>query len=162
MAPWNLSTRTITLKNDKILVNSEFELVFFHYSGFDSGANQTVFDYYVPDKSNPIYKLRDEYISEMNSFGQSDYGKYQWTYDTYFDGSKIDKKVRIKYRDTKYYDTIDVNPFSLSNEHLKDMLGITQQYKVDNAGIFRRIVRHIIPFKLRKKLKDFKSGEKNI
>src|SRR5574344_427865 len=154
MAPWNLSTRTITLKKDKILVNSEFELVFFHYSGFDSGANQTVFDYYVPDKSNPIYKLRDEYISEMNSFGQSDYGQYQWTYDTYFDGTKIDKKVRIKYRDTKYYDAIDVNPFSLSNDHLKDMLGITPQYKVDNAGLFRRIVRRIIPLKVRKKLKN--------
>ncbi len=152
MAPWNLSTRKLSMKNDKILVNDKYELVFFHYSGFDSGANETVFNYYIKDKQNCIYKLRDEYISEMNSNGQEQYGRYKWSYNNYFNGELIDKNVRIKYRDTKYFQKIEVNPFSLTNNHFYDLL--FDAPIVDNPSFFRKIIRKIIPFKLRKFLKN--------
>ena len=121
MAPWNLSTRKISYKNKKILVNDKYELVFFHYSGFDSGANEVVFNYYVPDKNNYLYKLRNEYIKEMKENGQETLGTYIWSYDKYFNGEKIDRDIRIKYRDTKLFKTIEVNPFSLSNNHFENI-----------------------------------------
>ena len=144
--------------NNISIVNEKYELVFFHYSGFDSGANQTVFDYYVPDKKNYIYKLRNEYIKEMNEYGQQEIGNYQWTYDRYFNGQKIDRNIRIEYRNKKFYDTIDTNPFSLSNEHLDYLMnGTLRPSKGDenssNASPLRTLFRRIVPLKIRKFLK---------
>lgn len=156
MAPWNLSTRKLELKNNKIIVNKQFELVFFHYSGFDSGANETVFNYYVPDKDNYIYTLRNEYIEKMNSKNQSALGKYKWTYDYYFNGEKIDKEVRIHYRDKKYFETIDVNPFALSNKHFHKIFGPNVEKKNNNTedSFVRKVFRKIVPFRIRKRLKE--------
>lgn len=155
MAPWNLSKRKISYKNKEILVNDKYELVFFHYSGFDSGANQTVFDYYVPDKDNYIYTLRDEYIEEMNKNGQMDIGNYKWSYDYYFNNQKIDRNIRIQYRDQKLFNSIDTNPFSLSNEHLDYLMnGKFNSVQKTSESFLRRVFRRIIPLGVRKKLKN--------
>ena len=153
MAPWNLSTRKISIKNDKIMVNNDYELVFFHYSGFDSGANETVFNYYVPDKKNPIYSLRNEYIKEMEENGQTEYGKHPWSYNTYFNGELIDKNIRIKYREKKYFDKIDTNPFALSNEHLEELLKDPVVIKEKEVSKIRKTFRRIVPLSIREKLK---------
>lgn len=154
MAPWNLSTRKISMKNNKIMVNNDYQLVFFHYSGFDSGANETVFNYYVPDKDNQIYKLRDEYISEMNANGQGFLGNYKWSYSQYFNGEEIEKNVRIKYRDLKIFNTIDTNPFALSNNHLNMLMDSNYDIpKVENINFFKKIRRKLIPLWVRKCLK---------
>ncbi len=156
MAPWNLSTRKLEFKNNKIIVNGNFELVFFHYSGFDSGANETVFNYYVPDKDNYIYKLRNEYIEKMNSKNQSSLGNYKWSYDYYFNGEKIDRKIRIQYRDKKYFETIDMNPFALSNKHFNKIFEPEIKEKKDNTSerFIRKVFRKMVPLKLRKMLKS--------
>lgn len=159
MAPWNLSTRKITHKKNKILVNDNFELVFFHYSGFDSGSNEIVFNYYVPDKSNYIYTLRDEYIREMNNNGQEELGKFPWTYDHYFNGERIDRNIRISYREKKLFDSIDTNPFALSNEHLSNIMfgNLIVEEKNSNSNTdsskLRNLFRKLLPLKLRATLK---------
>lgn len=156
MAPWNLSTRKITYKNNKILVNDKYELVFFHYSGFDSGANETVFNYYVPDKTNYIYKLREEYVNEMNENEQSSIGKYPWTYNFYFNGEPINRDIRKQYRDTKLFTSIEENPFALSDNHLYKMMNPDKE-NVNNdnkeASFGRKVFRKVVPLSIRKKLK---------
>ena len=153
MAPWNLSTRSLSKKGNKYLVNDEYELIFFHYSGFDSGANETVFDYYVKDKKNVIYDLRNKYIDEMNSHGQEALGKYKWTYSCYNSGEKVDNDIRRLYRDYGYQDIIDVDPFILSNKHIKNMVKSKENsFKI--PSLIKRISRKVIPYKLRVKLKQ--------
>lgn len=154
MAPWNLSTRKLSIKDDKILVNDEYELFFFHYSGFDSGANENVFNYYVKDKKNVIYKLRNEYVDKMNLFGQDTLGKYKWTYSRYNDSRVIDRETRIIYRDAGFDKIIRVNPFSLSDKHIKEMISPTKFEDQKSDSFLREIMRLIIPFKLRKFIKD--------
>lgn len=156
MAPWNLSTRSLQIKNKKIIVNDASELVFFHYSGFDSGANEAVFNYYVPDKKNDIYTLRNEYVKEMNENGQASLGNYAWSYDYYFNGEKIDKNVRMEYRNQKYFEQINENPFALSNKELWKILqkndesaNVTESNKND-VTIFRKLFRKLVPKKIRK------------
>ncbi len=155
MAPWNLSTRKISIKNGKILVNNDFELVFFHYSGFDSGANETVFNYYVPDKENPIYKLRNEYIKEMIDNGQELLGHHKWSYNYYSSGEEISRDVRIKYRDKKFFNMIDVNPFALSDSHLLDLMEPSNDVAKntnEQTSNLRRLFRKVVPLSLRKKI----------
>ena len=66
MAPWNLSTRKLNRHEDgSIYVNNEDKLVFFHFSGFDSGANLERFEYYVPDKNAVEFQIRNEYIQDL-------------------------------------------------------------------------------------------------
>ena len=154
MAPWNLSTRKLSEKNKKILVNDKYELVFFHYSGFDSGANETVFNYYVKDKNNIIFNLRNEYIEKMNKHGQKEIGKSKWTYSEYNDGNSISREVRIIYRNVGFDKIIDVNPFSLSDKHIREMIEPSKYIPQKDVSLFRNIARIIIPFKLRKYLKE--------
>ena len=122
MAPWNLSTRKLDFRDEKLIVNSEYELVFFHYSGFDSGANEKVFERYVPDKTEYIYKLRDNYIDEMEYYGQKELGNHNWSYDYYFNGEKINDKTRNLYRDKKLENKIDRNPFELNDAEIKNIV----------------------------------------
>lgn len=122
MAPWNLSTRKLEFKNNKLLVNEEFELIFFHFSGLDSGANEIVFNRYVPDKKDVIYILRDEYIGQMDFYGQEELGKSPWSYDYYLSGEKINQNTRILYRNNKLDHSIDKDPFSLNDEKIKKLL----------------------------------------
>lgn len=150
MAPWNLSTRKLSKKGNKILVNGEYELIFFHYSGFDSGANETVFNYYVPDKDNIIYTLRNKYIDEMNSHGQDALGKFKWTYSCYTNGEKISNEVRRLYRDNEYFKVIQNDPFELSDNHLKEMIDPEKKYV--KPSIAKRAARKIIPYNIRKKI----------
>lgn len=155
-APWNLTTRKLKKKNGKIKVNDKYELFFIHYSGFDSGANEVVYNYYAPDKNSVENQLRDEYIKIMYSKGQNYLGDYHWSYDSYFDGSAIERNIRIKYRDKKYFQVIDVNPFSLSNEHLQVLLSEGEEnlpMEPMPESVFRNLTRRILPLKVRKAVK---------
>ena len=152
MAPWNLSTRHLSIINKKVLVNDRYELVFFHYSGFDSGANETVFNYYVKDKENIIYKLRNEYINEMNEFGQKTFGKHDWSYGIYENGEKINTEIRLLYRNKNYFEKIDTNPFLLSNEHLYNMMCLESKV-ISYIPKWKRILKLFLPLRIRRCIK---------
>lgn len=158
MAPWNLSTRKITYKNNRILVNGNYDLVFFHYSGFDSGANETVFNYYLPNKNNYLYKLRNEYIEEMNENNQKEIGTFSWSYNFYFNGETINKDIRKQYRDMKLFDTIQVNPFALSDNHLYTIMNGNNDINIvpdeEEISILRKIIRRTIPYSIRKRFRN--------
>lgn len=143
MAPWNLSTRKLSKKGKKILVNGKDELVFFHFSGFDSGANLSVFSYYVPDPNAVEYQIRDEYIEDMNRMKQAEIGNYHWSYSSYNSGEKINNDIRRKYRDLKFFNYIEGSPFDMSNkyfeEKFKSINPKTKWYK--NTRMFRLMKR---------------------
>lgn len=165
MAPWNLSTRKLKLIDNKLIVNDKYELVFFHYSGFDSGANEKVFNRYVPDKQDYIYKLRNDYIDEMNYFGQEEIGKHPWSYDYYISGEEINRKTRILYRNKKLENNISENPFTLNENKLKEIMGIKNKPKKSSKSIkpsknnnpqnssnVKKIYKKVVPLKIRNKI----------
>lgn len=98
VAPWNLSQRHIT-QNDKgeLFVNG-YPLRFFHFTGFDSGANEAMIRKYCPNKNSPVYGLRDQYIELCNRYGQTELERIPWSYNFYSNGKKIKRDHRIAYR----------------------------------------------------------------
>lgn len=152
VAPWNLSKRELSIKNGKILVNNQYELVFFHFSGFDSGANETMLNYYVKNKDNIVYKLRDNYIQELEDFGQEKFGRYTWSYGMYESGELISQQVRLLYRDNDLSVKIDTNPFLLSNEHLLHIL-CPKNINITYISKWKRVLKLFIPFRIRRCIK---------
>lgn len=94
---WNLTQRKVTgTVPDALLINGQ-PLCFYHFSGFDSGAQKLMLDLYGKD-SPVLYDLRDWYIGECNKMGQDQYGKTPCVYDSFSDGTKISKSHRYIYR----------------------------------------------------------------
>ncbi len=113
-APWNLSTRKIT-KNENIFLVNGVPLRFFHFSGFDSGANEGMINKYVPNKDDVVYSIRDGYVGELDEMEQAQHGNYPWTYDSYFNGVVIKRQIRLAFRNNEPLKLRLNNPFSNSN-----------------------------------------------
>ncbi|MBA9086023.1 hypothetical protein FHR92_002495 [Fontibacillus solani] len=114
VAPWNLSKRKL-IYSDGYQVNGQ-KLRFFHYSGFDSGANEGMIRKYVPDLSNCVYNLRDDYVRQLEEADQSKLGRVEWSYDFFHSGEPIKRNSRIIFRDVPELPYRVENPFAESND----------------------------------------------
>lgn len=116
IAPWNVSKRKLIHDSNQVYKVNNQALRFFHFSGFDSGANEAMINKYVPNKKDDIYILRDLYVNELKKMGQDVHGNIKWAYDYYESGEKIDRLARIVYRDNIMLRNEYKNPFNQSNE----------------------------------------------
>jgi len=114
IAPWNLSKRKISKDTEGNLFVNGHPLRFFHFSGFDSGANEQMVSRYCPDPKDPVYQLRNDYISLQEEAGQSELGNTTWSYNSYSNGIKIKNKDREYYRFTTEMQYRYPNPFDAS------------------------------------------------
>lgn len=98
VATWNISTRQATGSVEEgILINGE-PLGFYHFSGFDSGAQEIMLERYGQD-SPVLFDLRNWYIDACEQHGQSLLGQLVCKYSLFDDGTKITNAQRIIYRD---------------------------------------------------------------
>lgn len=100
IAPWNLSRRKITEAQGGYLANGH-HLRFFHFSGFDSGANEGMVKKYCPDPKDPVFAIRDGYIKKLDGFGQKEIGDLPWSYDFYDNSERVKREHRVVYRASK-------------------------------------------------------------
>lgn len=116
VAPWNLTRRNVTLTNiNQYKVNGN-PLVFFHFSGFDSGANAYMLNKYAPGPNNAVLNLRQQYIKELDEMGQIHLGKTSWSYNYFMSGEGITDIARFSYRNNLNFQESVSNPFEKSNE----------------------------------------------
>ncbi|WP_337104129.1 glycosyltransferase [Paenibacillus sp. YIM B09110] len=144
VAPWNLSKRKITYTQG-FQVNGE-KLRFFHYSGFDSGANEGMIKKYVPDKSNAVYQLRDAYVQDLNARGQDQLGRTPWSYDCYYDGKPISRAARISYRDVPELFYVVDNPFNKNDSFYLNYQSIhqsAQQVIRQGKNLIKRLLKRV-------------------
>lgn len=99
VATWNISHRQVEEKDGRFYVNG-LPLQFYHFSGFDSGAQESMLARY--GKDNPaLYKLREWYIVQQDENGQQELGKKPITYAFYSNGEKIPDGARLMMRNDK-------------------------------------------------------------
>jgi hypothetical protein len=97
VATWNLTNRTVTgTGKSGFRVNGQ-PLYFYHFSGFDSGAQKTMLDKY-GSKSPALYELRRWYINRCEELGQEDIGSLPWNYGYFDNGAEIIDDQRRIYR----------------------------------------------------------------
>jgi hypothetical protein len=117
VSTWNLSNRTVTLSKEGIYYVNDSPLKFYHFSGFDSGAQEIMLNVYAK-KNQILFDLREWYIRRQNEEGQELYGGIQSVYDKYDNGEKIDKNERVLIRrrlDVQEYFK-NINPFVVEQE----------------------------------------------
>ncbi|MBM2816013.1 MAG: hypothetical protein HW421_2775 [Ignavibacteria bacterium] len=116
-APWNMSMRRITHHNGNWHINGE-PLRFFHFTGFDSGANEAMMNKYAPGSADPVFMLREEYVDMLNQHDQTEIRKTPWSYDYFDSGEKIEFETRKLYREV-LMDSIE-KPFAMSNKEITE------------------------------------------
>ena len=98
VSTWNLSHRRATGRSPYDIAINGRPLVFYHFSGFDSGAQLMMLDRY--GKHSPVlYEFREWYIEECRRYGQETLGKIPCVYTRYKSGVKIPDAHRLLYRD---------------------------------------------------------------
>ena len=98
VATWNLSNRRATGTAPHALAINGRPLSFYHFSGFDSGAQETMLGLYGKD-SPALVDLRRWYIAQCEQMGQSQLGTLACVYTRYANGEPITKAQRIVYRE---------------------------------------------------------------
>ncbi len=96
-----------------ITINGQ-PLCFYHFSGFDSGAQEIMLNKYIGD-SYILRELRDWYIKECKKMGQDELAKYPCVYNTYDNGELISNHERILYRSRLDLQQAFPNPFSTTD-----------------------------------------------
>lgn len=111
VATWNITTRKATgTIADGVLINGE-PLGFYHFSGFDSGAQEIMLNKYGAD-SPVLYELREWYIRSCAGHGQEVLGKRPGKFASYDDGIPIAKAERLLYRSRADLKAAFPDPFS--------------------------------------------------
>jgi hypothetical protein len=111
VATWNLTHRKATGEAPwNVRINGR-PLVFYHFSGFDSGAQLTMLDRY--GKESPVlFDLRDWYVAECEKFGQSLLGKRPGVWGSFDNGEPITREHRLLYRDRLDLHAAFPNPYA--------------------------------------------------
>jgi hypothetical protein len=86
----------VVKQGDILNVNGR-PIKFFHFSGFDSGAQALMLTKYAP-RNSPLYDLREWYLARLSLEGQVEYGNLPCLYSTFSNGEIISGEHRIVYR----------------------------------------------------------------
>lgn len=106
VATWNISHRKVLSKDDMLMIDGE-PVKFFHFSGFDSGAQKIMLEKYAGNNA-ALWKLRKWYVDELEKEGQQKIGQMPCAYSFYSNGEPIDRFHRLLYRSRG--DLIEVFP----------------------------------------------------
>jgi hypothetical protein len=114
VATWNLTHRRATgTAPFDIKINGR-PLVFYHFSGFDSGDQKAMLERY-GQHSPVLFELRDWYIGRCAELGQSTVGNVACVYSSYANGQQITDDERLRYRRTEALMRAFPDPFDTSN-----------------------------------------------
>ena len=113
VATWNLYERPMTQNDDGNFYVRGKRLIFYHFTGYDSGAGARVASSYF-DEMPALKTLWGQYQIALKANGQEVYKKFKWTYLYFNDGTLITDEMRFLYR--KRHDLINAfpNPFIAS------------------------------------------------
>lgn len=97
VATWNLTHRTAGGSLAQGITINGQPLRFYHFSGFDGGAQEIMLKKYAP-RDSVLFELRRWYIAECERLGQTALGERPSRYHTFDNGEPITKAHRILYR----------------------------------------------------------------
>lgn len=98
VAPWNLTTRSITGNAPFEVKVDDAPLGFYHFTGFDSGAHKTMANKNATGNST-VSDLIKWYLDTTMHLSKDPLSSVPWNFGCYSDGTKINKVDRFIYRE---------------------------------------------------------------
>lgn len=98
VSTWNLNHRFVD--GDDLMhlyINGKFKLCFYHFSGFDSGAQLAMLNKYAKEMPK-LFLLRDWYVEECSKLDNPEFSMRKWQFNYYSDNEKISNEHRVVYR----------------------------------------------------------------
>lgn len=116
VASWNLDCRQISVDaNGQLMINGQYPLRFYHFTGYDSGAGMGVVEHLTKGGKNPIvWELWGWYENQLQLDGHADLSNQPCTYDYFDNNIKITKQMRLMYRNNLDLQRQYSDPFSTS------------------------------------------------
>ncbi len=139
VSTWNLTTRDVTKKDDHYYVNGS-PLKFYHFSGFDSGAQEAMLN--LNGGGNPyLFELREWYIRACDDAGQQALKSLPSIYNFFDNGERIipyyrkiirsREDVRAYFADVDLFNTEQPKSYYLWCQDEMIRLGISPQMAND-------------------------------
>ncbi len=94
---WNLSRRRVIADASGTLYANGRPVVFYHFSGLDSGAQELMLRKYGAGMP-ALFDLRDWYLARCRELGQEEFGRLPWAFGCYDDGEPVRDEERRFYR----------------------------------------------------------------
>ena len=114
VATWNLSRRKVEGEFARGLTIDGKQIVFYHFSGLDSGAQFYMLNRYGASMRG-LYELRSWYLSECDRMGQQEFSRIPWAYGTFDNGEPIQPLHRQRYRERAELRAAFPNPFATTD-----------------------------------------------
>jgi glycosyltransferase involved in cell wall biosynthesis len=114
VATWNLTNRHIEGDFDQgFTVNGE-KLIFYHFSGFDSGAQEIMLNRYGKGMQS-AFLLRQWYLQRTQDLDDGMFSNRPWIYDYFENGTRIPLEARQLYRERSDLQMKFPDPFDSSS-----------------------------------------------
>lgn len=112
LATWNLTGRTVSGTLDSGLTANGEPVLFYHFSGLDSGAQLAMLDKYGSSIS-ALYDLRSWYLERCREHESDILGPSatSWSYGHYANGVPIEAEHRVLYRERRDLQEAFPDPF---------------------------------------------------
>jgi len=118
VAPWNMTNRHIEKDIGHNYTVNKKPLVFYHFTGFDSGAHRDMLSIY-SSNSPAAAEIFSWYVEQLEERSGDPLSKTPWAYGVFEDGSPISKQQRLLYRDREDLKKAFPNPYSILNNNNK-------------------------------------------
>lgn len=109
-ATWNLYERPLTQDEGGDFFVKDKRLVFYHFTGYDSGEGARVASLYF-EKMPALRELWNQYHRALKANGHEVYKSYKWMYLYFNDGTYITDEMRLLYRSRQDLIKAFPNPF---------------------------------------------------
>src|SRR5262249_10969050 len=97
VSTWNLTSRVATGRAPNDIRINGVPLAFYHFSGFDGGAQKVMLERYGVH-SPVLFDLREWYVARCEELGQTTLGKIECIYNRFSNGERITDSHRLLYR----------------------------------------------------------------
>jgi hypothetical protein len=121
IASWNLSQRTVSVGQDgQVRVNGDHLLRFWHFTKLGP-TGDTMTRKYAAD-NYPVYEIWNWYKRQVAAATEDAIPERYWAYDSYADGSKIEKEHRVLYRERGDLRAAFPDPFAAGRGSFRNWL----------------------------------------
>lgn len=121
IASWNLSQRTVAIgKDGQVRVNGDNLLRFWHFTKL--GPTGDVMTRKYAGDNYPVYEIWNWYKRQVAAATDSAIPARYWAYDSYADGSKIEKDHRVLYRERGDLRAAYPDPFAAGRGSFRNWL----------------------------------------